>query len=307
MAVMLEARGLGYGYPGRAVGRDLNLALGAGEVLCVLGPNGGGKTTLFRTLLGLLEAQAGEVRLQGESLDALPRGEVARRMGYVPQGHAAQFAFTVRDVVLMGRTAHIGLFAAPGAADRAAADRAIEVLGIGAGRLVRVTVDAPGGVDVERIADLEAVLEHLAGHPSLDGRFGLLGSSLGGFVALWVASRRHRVMPVVTWNAPANLASLAASLSADVTSPGAALVAEVRAGRHLDAPAGASHVLVVQGQADDVVPPGHAQILFERAGKPRELCLLPGADHRLSDPFHRLEAVKRSRDWFTHHLHTEPA
>lgn len=158
-----------------------------------------------------------------------------------------------------------------------------------------------------RIADLEAVLERLAGHPSLDGRFGLLGSSLGGFVALWVASRHHRVMPVVTWNAPANLASLAASRCDDVTSPGAALVAEVRAGRHLDAPAGAGHVLVVQGQSDDVVPPDHAQILFERAGEPRELYLLPGADHRLSDPFHRLEAVKRSLDWFTHHIHTEPA
>jgi len=158
-----------------------------------------------------------------------------------------------------------------------------------------------------RIADLEAVLERLAGHPSLDGRFGLLGSSLGGFVALWVASRHRRTMPVVTWNAPANLASLAVSPGADVTSPGAALVAEVRAGRHVDAPDGAGHVLVVQGQADDVVPPGQAQVLFERAGEPRELCLLPGADHRLSDPFHRLEAVKRSRDWFTHHLHTEPA
>jgi dipeptidyl aminopeptidase/acylaminoacyl peptidase len=158
-----------------------------------------------------------------------------------------------------------------------------------------------------RIADLEAVLERLAGHPSLDGRFGLLGSSLGGFVALWVASRHRCIMPVVTWNAPANLASLAVSPGADVTSPGAALAAEVRAGRHVDAPAGAGHVLVVQGQADDVVPPGQAQVLFERAVEPRELCLLPGADHRLSDPFHRLEAVKRSRDWFTHHLHVEPA
>jgi iron complex transport system ATP-binding protein len=138
MAVMLEARDLGYGYPGRAVGRGLNLAVGAGEVLCVLGPNGGGKTTLFRTLLGLLEAQGGEVCLQGESLGALPRAAVAQRMGYVPQGHVAQFAFTVRDAVLMGRTAHIGLFAAPGAADRAAAERAIEALGIGelAGRVV---------------------------------------------------------------------------------------------------------------------------------------------------------------------------
>lgn len=158
-----------------------------------------------------------------------------------------------------------------------------------------------------RIADLEAVLEHLAGHPSLDGRFGLLGSSLGGFIALWVASRHRRIMPVVTWNAPANLASLAASRCSDVTSPGAALVAEVRAGRCGDAPAGASHVLVVQGQADDVVPSGHAQILFERAGEPRELRFLPNADHRFSDPVHRFEVVERSRDWFTRHLHGEAA
>ena len=62
-----------------------------------------------------------------------------------------------------------------------------------------------------RIADLEAVMDHLNGHPSLDGRFGLLGSSLGGFVALWVASRRRRPMPVVTWNAPASLAAMANS------------------------------------------------------------------------------------------------
>lgn len=144
MAVMLEARALGYGYPGRAVGRDLDLALGAGEVLCVLGPNGGGKTTLFRTLLGLLAAQSGEVRLQDAPLEALPRAEVARRMGYVPQGSAAQFAFTVRDMVLMGRTAHVGLFAAPGTADRAAADRAIAALGIGA-LAERVVTELSGG------------------------------------------------------------------------------------------------------------------------------------------------------------------
>ncbi len=158
-----------------------------------------------------------------------------------------------------------------------------------------------------RIADLDAVLDHLAGHPSLDGRFGLLGSSLGGFVALWVASRRRRVMPVVTWNAPASLATLANSACDDVTSPGAALVAEVRAGRHVDAPAGGSHLLVIQGGADDVVPPEHGRRLAEHAAEPRALCVLPGADHRLSDPLHRIEAVKRSRDWFTRHLQTEPA
>lgn len=144
MAVKLEARALGYGYPGRPVGRGLDLSLGAGEVLCVLGPNGGGKTTLFRTLLGLLPAQAGEVLLDGQALGALSRGEVARSVGYVPQGHAAQFAFTVREAVLMGRTAHISLFAAPGTADRAAADRAIAALGI-QGLAGRVVTELSGG------------------------------------------------------------------------------------------------------------------------------------------------------------------
>jgi len=131
MAVRMQARALGYGYPGRAVGRGLDLSVSAGEVLCVLGPNGGGKTTLFRTLLGLLPPQSGAVLLEDQAIESMPRGEVARRVGYVPQGHAAQFAFSVREAVLMGRTAHISLFAAPGAADRDAADRAIAMLGIG--------------------------------------------------------------------------------------------------------------------------------------------------------------------------------
>ena len=59
-----EARGassLGFGYPGKPVGRDVDLAVGAGEVVCLLGPNGSGKTTLFKTLLGLLPAQGGAV------------------------------------------------------------------------------------------------------------------------------------------------------------------------------------------------------------------------------------------------------
>ena len=144
MAVALEARALGYGYPGRPVGRGLDLALGAGDVLCVLGPNGGGKTTLFRTLLGLLPAQTGEVLLDGQALGAMSRGDVARRVGYVPQGHTAQFAFTVREAVLMGRTAHISLFATPGVADRAAADRAIAALGIES-LVGRVVTELSGG------------------------------------------------------------------------------------------------------------------------------------------------------------------
>jgi len=127
---MLAVESLAFGFPGRTVGRDVSFTLGAGEVMCVLGPNGGGKTTLFRTILGLLEPHGGTIRLENENLKDLSRPEIARRVGYVPQGHAGYFAYTVREFVLMGRTAHLGVFASPGKKDVLVADRVLESLGM---------------------------------------------------------------------------------------------------------------------------------------------------------------------------------
>ncbi|HET7873936.1 MAG TPA: alpha/beta fold hydrolase [Methylomirabilota bacterium] len=155
-----------------------------------------------------------------------------------------------------------------------------------------------------RIADLEAVLDHLAKQPELEGRFGLLGSSLGGFVALWVAASRPG-LAVVTWNAPADLRDLRAPDPDDPGGPGAALVAEVPAGRHAEAP-GTSHILIIQAERDDVVPPAHGRLLYERCRPPRELAVLAGADHRLLEPAHRLDALEKSRRWFLRHLSPEP-
>jgi iron complex transport system ATP-binding protein len=127
---VLQARGLSIGYGRRIVASGIDLAVGRGEVLCLLGPNGAGKTTLFKTLLGLLPALAGEVLLDGRPLDELSRAAIARAMAYVPQAQAMEFAYTVLDLVLMGRTAHLGPFAAPGPVDRERARAALADLGI---------------------------------------------------------------------------------------------------------------------------------------------------------------------------------
>ncbi|MGA7680809.1 MAG: ABC transporter ATP-binding protein [Pseudolabrys sp.] len=132
MVVNIEGRGLTVGYPDRTVGRGLDVALSTGEVLALLGPNGGGKTTLLKTLLGLLKPKAGEVWLGDKPLDNYSIRERARVVAYVPQVHISTFAFTVETVVLMGRTAHGSLFTRPSGQDRAVAHAALERFGIAA-------------------------------------------------------------------------------------------------------------------------------------------------------------------------------
>lgn len=126
----IAARDLSIGYRDRRVGSGLSLRLDEGQSLALLGPNGGGKTTLLKTLIGLLPAYAGEIELGGRPLAALSVRERARMIAYVPQVHTGTFAFPVETVVLMGRTAHHSLFAKPGAADRAVATATLERLGI---------------------------------------------------------------------------------------------------------------------------------------------------------------------------------
>ena len=128
--MILEGHQLTIGYQDRVVGTGLDVKLQKGEVLALLGPNGGGKTTLLKTLLGLLVPKAGEVRLDGTVLSARSIRERARLIAYVPQTHVATFAFTVEAVVLMGRTAHGDLFARPTAKDRQVAAGMLERFGI---------------------------------------------------------------------------------------------------------------------------------------------------------------------------------
>ena len=141
---ILEADGLAVGHGKRAVASGLSFAVAPGRVLCLLGPNGGGKTTLLRTLLGLLRPLAGRALLDGAPVDRMPRAAVARRLAYVPQAAPGGFAYPARDVVAMGRAARLPLLASPGAHDRAVAEAALDRLGIG-GLADRPVTELSGG------------------------------------------------------------------------------------------------------------------------------------------------------------------
>lgn len=127
---VLATEGLAIGYGRVPLAAGIDVALAAGSVTCLLGPNGIGKTTLMKTLLGLLPPLAGRVRVAGADVAVMTRRHAARHLGYVPQSLPTTFSYSVRDLVVAGRTAHLGAFGIPGKRDFAAADAALERMGI---------------------------------------------------------------------------------------------------------------------------------------------------------------------------------
>ena len=153
-----------------------------------------------------------------------------------------------------------------------------------------------------RVDDVVAVVALLRRRADLDGAFGLLGSSMGGFVALHARRALGDSIPVVTWNAPASLAPLAARVAFEDTGLGAPFLAEFSTGLYAEAPPGIDRHLVIQSEADETVPPDHGLKLHAQANDPRDLVLIPGADHRITDPAHRSDAVAHTLAWFQKHL-----
>jgi len=128
----LALRGVEVRLSGRVVLAGVDLALAPGELLLLAGRNGAGKTTLLRTAAGLLAPVRGTVELAGRPLASLGRREVARQVACVAQETALPFPFTAGQLVLLGRTPHLGLLAFESRADVAVAERALERLGLAA-------------------------------------------------------------------------------------------------------------------------------------------------------------------------------
>jgi iron complex transport system ATP-binding protein len=127
----ISVENLAFGYGRKTVGDGVSFTLDAGEVLCLLGPNGAGKTTLFKTILGLVAPLGGSIMANGAVVHRWSRQKLARLFGYVPQAQLGFFPFTVRQVVLMGRTARIGLFRIPSSRDVEITEGLLQLLGIG--------------------------------------------------------------------------------------------------------------------------------------------------------------------------------
>ncbi len=127
---MLTIQDASCGYGPKVILSNVNLAVEKGEVLCILGPNGVGKTTLFKTILGFIHLLNGEIFVDQQNLRKLSSKNKARVIGYVPQIHNPPFPFVVSDVVLMGRTAHIRNFSSPSKEDQRIACQCMDALQI---------------------------------------------------------------------------------------------------------------------------------------------------------------------------------
>lgn len=126
----LEVKNAACGYGTKMVVQGISIGITSGDILCLLGPNGVGKTTFFKTLLGFLKLRGGEIQLNGRDINTFSQKERARSIGYVPQAHTPPFPFTVLQVALMGRTAHLGSFSSPSGKDVELAEETLHILGI---------------------------------------------------------------------------------------------------------------------------------------------------------------------------------
>lgn len=129
---LLSAHRIDFAYDARVVLRGVDIALRRGALVALLGPNGSGKTTLLKILCGILSPRAGRVAWNARDLAALNRRAIARRIALVPQELIVPFAFTVREMVLLGRTPHVRPLVGARARDRAAVEQAFELTETGA-------------------------------------------------------------------------------------------------------------------------------------------------------------------------------
>ncbi|WP_027400582.1 ABC transporter ATP-binding protein [Anaerovorax odorimutans] len=129
MRLIIEKLMCGYGK--KKIIENISFSITNGECICLLGPNGVGKTTFFKTVLGFIKPLNGSITLDNKDITKLSRKNFAKVIAYVPQAHSIPFAFSTIDVVVSGRNAHLGITSKPTPKDYKIALECMEELGIG--------------------------------------------------------------------------------------------------------------------------------------------------------------------------------
>lgn len=121
-----------FGYSnGKQILNDINFNVSEKEILSILGSNGVGKTTLLKCTLGLLNWKSGETLIDGKNIKSMKHSELWKSIGYVPQAKLSAFAYTVDEMVLLGRNSHLKMLEQPGKKDIEIAQKCIDRIGIG--------------------------------------------------------------------------------------------------------------------------------------------------------------------------------
>ena len=152
-----------------------------------------------------------------------------------------------------------------------------------------------------RIKDLDAIVDLAIHHPLLGDRLGLLGSSMGGFISIFKGASDARVQAVALWATPARLEGKAHDPKEEILLQhtfydDAKKYDAEKAIRRLN------NCLLLHGEADETVPPRHAESLYQSAQSPKHIEIFTGGDHRFTNPQYRRQAIQMSLEWFQKYL-----
>lgn len=127
---LLEVCDLHFAYPEKKILNGIELEVRAGEIICLFGPNGCGKTTLLECLLGLIPPQSGRISLSNQDIRTMKAREISRHIAFVPQFQESSFGYTVLEMILMGRTPRTSIFGEPDKLDLEVAEAALADVGL---------------------------------------------------------------------------------------------------------------------------------------------------------------------------------
>jgi len=155
----------------------------------------------------------------------------------------------------------------------------------------------------KKLVDLSSAIHFVSSYPGLGNRMGLVGSSLGGFLSLIRVSRDEEIRAVVVWATPFHMDDLESKEGNEETPlPPEAFLEDLPKHRLLLLLPRVSNCLVIHGEEDELVPIEQAYGIFRHLSLPKEIHVIGGADHRLTDPKHRKRAIDLTIDWFKKYL-----